>query len=193
MVLHVCKIVPKVQGDKSRQQHIAYTGCLLLTQRSSCPWSCCITKERQPNVSSFQGTQQSPWACALYRPKHTLPHTHASPRSNSREYAPCTIQNTHSHTCIHGLAAIIVTMRLVRKNTQTSTRMHSLRVITRSIRPAQAQPNTFDTHMNCLARMVVSPGLFYLAKKNITYAFQVFMYTALGVYESQELGNYKIC
>jgi hypothetical protein len=70
-------------------------------------------------------SQQSPCTYALYKPKHTLPHTHASPRSNHREHAPCTSQNTHSHTCMHRLAAITVSMRLTHVYTCTYTSVTS--------------------------------------------------------------------
>jgi hypothetical protein len=65
---------------------------------------------------------------ALYKPKYTLRHMHASPRSNHREHTPCTSpptnacialqqsqpcknQNTNPDTCMHGLAGTEVSMR----------------------------------------------------------------------------------
>jgi hypothetical protein len=81
----------------------------------------------------------------LYKPKHTLPNTHASPRSNHSAHAPSISPNTHSHTRMHCLAAITASMLLVRKNTQTSTRMHHQSAITVSMCLVQAQTHTL-TH-----------------------------------------------
>jgi len=74
--------------------------------------------------------------------KYTFQHMHASPRSNHREHTPCPRSDTHSHTCMHRLAAITVSMCLVHKNTQTSTRMHSLAAITVTMRLVQALSHT---------------------------------------------------
>ncbi len=69
-------------------------------------------------------------------------HTHASPRSNDRDHAPCTSPNTNSHTCMHRLAAIAVSMC----NTHSHTCMHRLAAITLSI------PSFTHTHMHASPR-----------------------------------------
>ena len=45
----------------------------------------------------------------LVQSKNTLQNTHASPRRNHSDHTPREKQNTHSHTCMHRLAAINVT------------------------------------------------------------------------------------
>jgi hypothetical protein len=57
----------------------------------------------------------------LVHTRHTRPHMHALPRSNHREHAPSTSPNTHSHTRMHRLAAITVSMRLQQAQTHTPT------------------------------------------------------------------------
>ena len=49
--------------------------------------------------------------------EHTLQHMHASPRSNHSDRAP----SAHSHTCMHRLTAITVTMCLAQAQTLTPT------------------------------------------------------------------------
>ena len=68
-------------------------------------------------------------------------HMHASPRSNHREHAPCPSPNTHSHTCMHRLAANDC------EHTPHSciymhTYMHCLAAVTASIRLIHAHLNT---------------------------------------------------
>ncbi len=65
-----------------------------------------LVHEHTEQTHACIASQQSQWACALHKPKHTLPHMHASPRSNHSEHAPCTSPNTHSHTRMHRLAVI---------------------------------------------------------------------------------------
>ena len=68
--------------------------------------------------------QQSQWAHALYKQKHTLPHMHASPRSN--DSGLCLVhKHPPSDTCIHCLTEITMSMRLIiHAHTHTSTYTH---------------------------------------------------------------------
>ena len=95
--------------------------------------------------------------------------------------------HTPTHACIASQQSITVTHV---PYTQTSTRMHRLAAITVCMRPAQAQ--THSQAHTCIASQDGHEHWSYSPrKKEKNIHLQIFMYTALGVYECQELHNTK--
>jgi len=108
------------------------------SQREHAPCAQEHTNKHEHASSLSNHCVHAPYSC-------TNKHTHASPRSTHNEHTPCfhkhtqkahtciasqqsqhcTIPITHSHTCMHRLAAITVSKRLVQAQTHTPTYMHT--------------------------------------------------------------------
>ncbi len=82
---------------------------------------CLVQARTHSPTHACIASQQTQWACTLYKPNKIPPHM-PSPYSNHHQHAPCTSINTSTHTHASPLATITVSMRLVHKNTHASPR-----------------------------------------------------------------------